>query len=78
MLVAQGAGESMIDHGLHPWDVAALKPIVDEAGGLLTNWDGGFSIHRSDVVGSNRLIHTPSSGVPRGMNESGCAVAPLI
>jgi len=58
MLVAQGAGEAMIDHGLHPWDVAALKPIVDEAGGLLTNWDGGFSIHRSDVVGSNRLIHT--------------------
>lgn len=58
MLVAQGAGEAMIDHGLHPWDVAALKPIVDEAGGLLTNWDGGFSIHRSDVVGSNLLIHT--------------------
>jgi len=58
MLVAQGACEAMIDHGLHPWDVAALKPIVDEAGGLLTNWDGGFSIHRSDVVGSNRLIHT--------------------
>jgi len=58
MLVAQGAGEAMIDHGLHPWDVAALKPIVDEAGGLLTNWDGGFSIHRSDVVGSNRHIHT--------------------
>ncbi|MFM8932615.1 MAG: inositol monophosphatase family protein [Gemmataceae bacterium] len=58
MLVAQGAGEAMIDHGLHPWDVAALKPIVDEAGGLLTNWDGGFSIHRSDVVGSNRLIHS--------------------
>jgi histidinol-phosphatase len=47
----------MIDHGLHPWDVAALKPIVDEAGGLLTNWDGSFSIDRSDVVGSNRLIH---------------------
>jgi histidinol-phosphatase len=57
MLVAQGAGEAMIDHGLHAWDVAALKPILDEAGGLLTNWDGNFSVDRSDVVGSNRLIH---------------------
>ena len=46
-----------IDHGLHAWDVAALKPILDEAGGLLTNWDGNFSVDRSDVVGSNRLIH---------------------
>jgi len=57
MLVAQGAGEAMIDHGLHPWDVAALKPIVDEAGGSLTNWDGAFSITKTDVAGSNRYIH---------------------
>src|SRR5262249_1708144 len=27
MLVAQGSGELMVEHGIHPWDVAPLKPI---------------------------------------------------
>src|SRR5207302_7964393 len=28
VLVAQGAGELMVEHGVHAWDVAAIKPIV--------------------------------------------------
>ena len=37
VLVAEGAGEAMIEHGVHAWDIAALKPIVEEAGGRLTD-----------------------------------------
>src|SRR5439155_25741165 len=33
VLVAQGSGEVMAEHGVHAWDVAALKVIVEEAGG---------------------------------------------
>src|SRR5262245_59608371 len=29
LLVAQGSGEIMIEHGVHAWDLAALKPIVE-------------------------------------------------
>jgi histidinol-phosphatase len=57
VLVAQGSGEMMVEHGVHAWDVAALKPIIEEAGGRYSNWDGGTSIHRPDVVVSNGLLH---------------------
>ena len=29
MLAAQGAGEAMIDYGVHSWDVAAVVPGVE-------------------------------------------------
>ena len=41
VLVAQGRGELMVEHGVHAWDVAAIKPIVEEAGGRFSDWDGG-------------------------------------
>jgi len=57
VLVAQGSGEIMVEHGVHAWDVAALKVIIEEAGGRFSNWDGGTSIHRPDVVVSNGKLH---------------------
>lgn len=40
MLVARGAGHVMIEPELNLWDVAALEPIVREAGGRITGLDG--------------------------------------
>jgi histidinol-phosphatase len=57
VLVAQGAGELMVEHGVHAWDIAALVPIVEEAGGRISNWDGGLDIERPDVVVSNGRLH---------------------
>jgi histidinol-phosphatase len=57
LLVAQGSGELMIEHGVHVWDIAAMKPIIEEAGGRLTDWDGQPNIHRPDVIASNGLLH---------------------
>jgi histidinol-phosphatase len=59
VLVAQGSGEIMIEHGVHVWDVAALLPIVEEAGGRFTNWNDERTIHSPDVIASNGLMHTP-------------------
>lgn len=39
-LVATGRAEAMIDPVLAPWDAAALKPVVEEAGGRFTDWAG--------------------------------------
>ena len=47
----------MIEHGVHAWDVAALIPIVEEAGGKMTAWDGTVDIFRPDVVATNGLLH---------------------
>ena len=57
VLVAQGSGELMVEYGVHAWDVAAIKPIVEEAGGRFSAWDGSQDIERPDVVVSNGLLH---------------------
>ncbi len=57
ILIAQGSGELMVEHGVHAWDLAALKPIIEEAGGRMTDWDGGHDIFRPDVLASNGLLH---------------------
>jgi len=57
LLVAQGSGEAMVEYGVHPWDVAALKIIVEEAGGKCTDWTGRPDIARPDIVASNGLMH---------------------
>lgn len=57
MLVAQGSGEMMIEYGVSPWDVAALLPIVEEAGGTFTDWDGNRTIYRPDILATNGLMH---------------------
>lgn len=57
MLAAQGSGEAMIEYGVHAWDVAAVVPIILEAGGKFTNWDGGLDIFKPDVIASNAALH---------------------
>jgi histidinol-phosphatase len=57
MLVAQGSGELMVDYGVHLWDVAAIQPIVEEAGGRFSNWDGKVDLHKADVLVSNGKLH---------------------
>ena len=60
MLVAQGSAEVMIDHGVHAWDVAAVIPILEEAGGRLTNWSDQITMHSPDVIGTNGKVHAES------------------
>ncbi len=57
LLVAQGSGEFMVEYGVHSWDVAAVKALVEEAGGRFSNWNGETSIHKPDVLLSNGLVH---------------------
>ena len=40
MLVARGAAHVMVEPDLSLWDVAALEPIIGEAGGRITHLDG--------------------------------------
>jgi histidinol-phosphatase len=57
LLVAQGSGEIMIEHGVHAWDVGAIIPIVEEAGGRMTTWEGKVDLHAPDVIASNGKLH---------------------
>lgn len=66
MLVAQGSGELMVEHGVHAWDMAALKPIVEEAGGRFTDWEDTPTIYRPDVIASNGKLHAAALRILRG------------
>lgn len=57
VLVAQGSGELMVEQGVHAWDVAAIEPIIEEAGGRFSNWDGCIDIFRPDILVSNGKLH---------------------
>ncbi len=57
-LVAEGAADVMLDGvDLHPWDVAALVPIVEEAGGRITDAGGGPSEGAGPRIASNGRLH---------------------
>jgi histidinol-phosphatase len=70
VLVAQGSGEVMAEHGVHSWDVAAIKPLVEEAGGRFSAWDGTPTIHRPDVIASNGKLHDEVLGILNGDGTS--------
>jgi len=69
VLVAQGSGELMIEQGVHAWDVAAIKVIVEEAGGRFSNWDGSSDICRPDVLVSNGKLHDIALRILGGASE---------
>jgi histidinol-phosphatase len=55
--VAEGKGEIALSTTVKAWDVAALKAIVEEAGGRLTDLEGRPGIYGSTVFASNGLLH---------------------
>lgn len=57
VLVAEGAGEIAVDPAAHPWDIAALQVIVEEAGGRATSLSGERSIYAGSLVTSNSALH---------------------
>ncbi len=57
MLVARGSAEAMIEPQLRTWDWAAVKVIVEEAGGRMTQLDGSPVADRQSVLSTNGLLH---------------------
>ena len=59
MLVAQGAIDVAVDAiGLAPYDNAAIYPIVQQAGGTITNRFGVPDWRADSSVSSNRILHS--------------------
>lgn len=56
-LLAEGLIEVVAEFGLHPYDIAALVPIVEEAGGRVTAADGGAVLWDGSAVATNGAVH---------------------
>jgi histidinol-phosphatase len=57
LLVARGAAEICLEPSLAIWDYAALVPIIQEAGGRVTDFTGAPPRHRGPVLTTNGLLH---------------------
>lgn len=56
LLVATGRAEVMVDPVLNPWDAAAIIPIIEEAGGVVTALNGGAPMGAGSLVATNAAL----------------------
>ncbi len=56
-LVIQGKVEAVVEPVVEPYDVAAIKICVEEAGGRFTDLSGRKTIEGGNAVSSNGLVH---------------------
>ena len=56
LMVATGRADLMVDPVMSIWDAAALLPILEEAGGTFTDWQGRNTIYTGEGIATNGLI----------------------
>jgi histidinol-phosphatase len=57
MLLAEGAIDVAAEFDVKPWDIAALVPIVREAGGTVTGVTGDDRLDGLSILASNGALH---------------------
>ena len=62
--MALGFCDVIVESTFHRWDVAALIPVIEGAGGIITNWQGGSCADGGQVPRGRRRAH------PRGRDEA--------
>lgn len=55
--VATGGADFMLDPVLKPWDILALVPVIEGAGGRVTGIDGGDPLQAKDLLASGGNLH---------------------
>ncbi|MES2793075.1 MAG: inositol monophosphatase family protein [Planctomycetota bacterium] len=59
LLVATGRADIMVDLLINVWDLAALLPVIQGAGGHFTDWQGVPSIRTGNAVATNQHFAEP-------------------
>ena len=67
VLVATGRAEVMIDPVMNVWDTAAVAPIVVEAGGTFTDWQGNPTIYGGEAIATNGRVLEEVLAFTRGV-----------
>ncbi|WP_417807352.1 inositol monophosphatase family protein [Thioclava sp.] len=66
-LVAAGQIDLVIEAGLFPYDVAAPIAVIEAAGGIVTNWQGGPAYRGGQVLAAaNAEIHAEALAILAG------------
>jgi histidinol phosphatase-like enzyme (inositol monophosphatase family) len=70
ILVATGRAEIMIDPKMAVWDNGPLLPILEEAGGRFTDWQGNATIHNDNALSTNGHLHEVVRRILNGETQS--------
>jgi fructose-1,6-bisphosphatase/inositol monophosphatase family enzyme len=57
VLLATGRVDVVVDPVMEVWDIVPLVPIVREAGGTITTWEGTIDAHARRCVATNSCVH---------------------
>ncbi len=76
VLVAEGAVDVAAEPELSPWDVAALIPVIEQAGGTITGYDGTAALAAGSGLSTNGLLHESVLAAIAGTATGGTAAAP--
>jgi myo-inositol-1(or 4)-monophosphatase len=55
--VADGTFDGFFELSLGAWDVAAGAVLIQEAGGVVTDWSGGAGFLRGDILAGSPAVH---------------------
>lgn len=70
MMVAEGVVDIAAEPQLETYDMAALIPIIEEAGGRITAYDGGSALGGGSAVTTNGRLHSSVLSVLSGQDPA--------
>ncbi len=66
-LLAAGGVDLVVEAGLHAYDIQALIPIIEGAGGVVTTWDGGDPQDGGRILAAgSRALHAEAMALLAG------------
>ncbi|MCC6360029.1 MAG: inositol monophosphatase family protein [Phycisphaerales bacterium] len=65
-LVATGRAEVVFDPVMAIWDAAAVLPVIQEAGGRVSDWRGGVTHTANELIATNGRLHAAALAVLAG------------
>jgi histidinol phosphatase-like enzyme (inositol monophosphatase family) len=66
MMVATGRADVMVDPIMCAWDAAPMLTILEEAGGVFTDWQGRRTIHSGQGIATNSALLSEVLAITRG------------
>lgn len=66
-MVAAGQVDLVVESGLQPYDIVAMVPVIEGAGGVVTTWRGGPAEEGGDIVAAaTPQLHEAALAMLRG------------
>ena len=66
-LLAAGQADLVVETGLKPYDIVALVPIIEQAGGIVTTFDGGRPEGGGDIIAAaTPQLHAAALAIMNG------------